>query len=233
MAVYEDGQGWTVYDGAGKVQLGAMPGRYLRTRVFTSGTSTTVSSNVTLIKCRLQAPGGGGGNCVTAITNSAAGGGGASGGYAEKTFAVTPGQTINFVLPAGGASATAGADATLTVNGVVVTAKGGPAGAAQTVAAPPLISLGGAAPAASTNGDVNGSGAPGGEGNCETAAIAMSGVGGESAFGGSGNGRATQGIGNAAVGFGSGGGGACILSGGANVAGGAGSGALLVIDEYA
>jgi len=232
MAVYEDGYGWSIYDAVGKLQVSTGSGRYLRTRVFTSGTSFTVSADASSIFCRLQAPGGGGGNCVTAVTNSAAGGGGASGGYAEKTFAVVPGATVTYTVPAGGASATAGTDATVVSGGVTVTAKGGPAGVAQTVAAPPLVSLGGAAPAVSTNGDVNASGAPGGSGNCEAAAIAVSGQGGSSLFGGGGTARSTQGIGNAAVGFGSGGGGGVILSGGANVAGGAGSAGLLIVDEF-
>jgi hypothetical protein len=232
LAIYEDGQGWTVYDAAGKMQLGAMPGRYLRTRVFTSGTSFVTSGDVTSIRGRLQAPGGGGGNCVTAVTNSAAAGGGASGGYAEKTFATGPNATVTYTVPAGGASATAGADATFVFGGVTVTAKGGPAGVAMTVAAPPLTGLGGASPAIATNGDVNGSGAPGEPGICLSATKAVSGCGGESSFGGAGVGRITQGAGNAAVAYGSGGGGACILSGGANVAGGAGSPGILIVDEF-
>lgn len=233
MALYEDGQGWSVYDATGKLQSSlALSGRYLRTRVFASGTSFTVSADASSIFCRLQAPGGGGGACTTAITNSAAAGGGASGGYAEKTFAVLPGATVTYTVPAGGASATAGANATVVSGGVTVTAMGGPAGISQTVAAPPMVCLGGAPPAVSTNGDVNGAGAPGGDGNCESAAIARSGGGGESIFGGAGNGRSTQGIGNAAIAYGSGGGGACIVSGGATVAGGAGSGGILIVDEF-
>jgi len=231
-AIYEDGQGWQLFDATGKLQLSTGPGRYLRTRVFTSGTSFTVTGDVSTIFCRLQAGGGGGGNCVTAVTNSAAGGGGASGGYAEKTFAVAPGASVSYIIGGGGASATAGSDSTITYGGVTVTTKGGPAGAAQTVAAPPLVSLGGATPAISTNGDVNGAGSPGGNGNCEAAAIAMSGFGGKSIFGGAGLGRNSQGIGNAAISFGSGGGGACILSGGANVAGGAGSAGVLIVQEF-
>jgi hypothetical protein len=232
-AQYDEGRGWSVYDATGKLQASlAVGGRYLRTRVFVSGTSFVVSSDASSIFCRLQAPGGGGGNAVTGATNSAAGGGGASGGYAEKTFSVLPGATVTYTVPAGGASATAGSNATVVSGGVTVTAMGGPAGAAQTVAAPPLVSLGGAAPAVATNGDVNGSGAPGGAGNCEAAAIAVSGQGGSSLFGGGGTARSTQGIGNAAVGFGSGGGGAVILSGGANVAGGAGSAGILIVDEF-
>jgi hypothetical protein len=231
-ALYEDGQGWSVYDAAGVKQLGAMPGRYLRTRVFTSGTSFTTSADVGIIKCRLQAPGGGGGNCTTAATNSAAASGGSSGGYAEKTFATGPNASVSYTVPAGGASVTAGADATLVFGGVTVTAKGGPAGLVCAVAAAPLVTLGGASPAISTNGDVNGSGSPGEPGMTESATIAVSGNGGESIFGGAGAGRKTQGVGNAAIAFGSGGGGGCILSGGAAVAGGAGSPGLLIVEEY-
>ncbi len=232
MAIYEDGMGWSVYNSSGQLLQGVYPGRYLRTRVFTSSTSFVLSSDAYSFFARLQAGGGGGGNCVQAVTNAAAGGGGASGGYAEKFFAAAPGATVNYVIGGGGASATAGGDTTATYGGVTVTTKGGPAGAAQTVAAPPLVSLGGAPPAISTNGDVNASGAPGGDGNCEAAAIAISGAGGESVFGGAGNSRTTQGVGNAAIAYGSGGGGACILSGGASVAGGAGSGGIIIVDEF-
>jgi hypothetical protein len=226
MAIYEDGLGWSV------VQTGNPAGRYLRTRVFSSSTSFTTSNDVGSIFCRLLAGGGGGGNAATGATNSAAGGGGAAGGYAEKTFATGPGATVNYTIGGGGGSAAAGGNSTVVFGGVTVTANGGPAGAAQTVGAPPLVSLGGAAPAVSTNGDVNASGACGGDGNCESAAIAMSGHGGASIFGGAALGRNSQGIGNAAVGYGSGGGGGCILSGGANVAGGAGSGGILIVDEF-
>jgi hypothetical protein len=232
MAIYEDGYGWSIYDAVGKLQASTGSGRYLRTRVFTSGTSFVVSTDATSIFCRLQAPGGGGGNCTTAATNSAAGGGGSSGGYAEKTFTVTPGATVTYTVPAGGASATAGTNATVVSGGVTVTAMGGPAGLVCAVAAPPLVTLGGAAPAVATNGDVNASGAPGAIGYCEAAALAGSGEGGSSLFGGAGTGRKTQGVGNAAVGYGSGGGGGCILSGGAAVAGGAGSAGILIVDEF-
>jgi len=232
MAVYEDGYGWSIYDATGKLQVSTGSGRYLRTRVFTSGTSFVVSADASSIFCRLLAPGGGGGNCTTAATNAAAAGGGASGGYAEKTFAVTPGATVTYTVPAGGASVTAGADATVVSGGVTVTAKGGPAGVVAAVVAAPTTILGGAAPAISTNGDLNGSGAPGGIGVNLAAAQAASGNGGSSLFGGGGVGRKTQGAGNAAVGYGSGGGGGCILSGGAAVAGGAGSAGLLIVDEF-
>lgn len=207
-------------------------GKYRRTRIFTSGTSFLVSSDTNTIFCRLLAGGGGGGACTTAVTNSAAGGGGAAGGYAEKTFAVVPGQTVNYTIGGGGASAAAGVNSTLEVGGVTVTAFGGPAGASQTVNAPPLVSIGGPSPAVSTNGDLNASGAPGYGGNCEAAGVAMSGAGGSGPFGGGGNGRLSQGVGNAAVAYGSGGGGGCILSGGASVAGGAGSGGILIVDEF-
>ena len=231
-AVWEDGAGWTVYDASGQKQVSVGSGRYLRTRVFTSGTSFTVTGDANSIFCRLQAPGGGGGNCTTAATNAAAAGGGASGGYAEKTFSVVPGATVTYTVPAGGASVTAGADATVVYGGVTVTAKGGPAGVVAAVVAAPTTILGGAAPAVSTNGDVNGSGQPGSPGVNLAAAQAVSGNGGSSLFGGGGVGRKTQGAGNAAVGYGSGGGGGCILSGGAAVAGGAGSAGILIVNEF-
>lgn len=229
-----DGQGFKVYDNRGNLKtMINVAGRWLKTTALISGTAFTTQNDTRTIFLRMWAGGGGGGACTTAVTNSAAGGGGASGGYAEKTFAVQGNVAYTFAIGGGGASAAAGGITTFAVAGVTVTCNGGLAGASQTVAAPPLVSLGGATPAVSTNGDVNGGGQAGEGGNCEAAAVAKSGHGGSAEVGGCGNSRTSQGIGNAAIGRASGGGGACILSGGATVAGGAGTGGLIIVEEYA
>lgn len=231
---YLDGQGFKVFDNRGNLKtMINVAGRWLKTTVLISGTSHITQNDTRTLFLRMWAGGGGGGACTTAVTNSAAAGGGASGGYAEKTFAVQGNVAYTYAIGGGGASAAAGGNTTFAVAGVTVTCFGGPAGASQTVAAPPLVSLGGATPAVSTNGDVNGGGQCGEGGNCEAAAIAKSGLGGSAEVGGGGNARASQGIGNAAIGRASGGGGACILSGGATVAGGAGTGGVIIVQEYA
>lgn len=95
---------------------------------FTTDGSFTVPENVTLINVTAAGGGGGGGKSP--------GGSGGSGGacIADKTFAVTPGQTIAITIGKGGAGAQAGsqgADATsggATVVGGLVTLPGGAAG---------------------------------------------------------------------------------------------------------
>lgn len=229
-----DGRGWQAFDNRGNLKtMINVAGRWIKTTALTSGTSHTTDVNTRNVFLRMWAGGGGGGACTTAITNSAAAGGGAAGGYAEKTFSVQGNTAYTYAIGGGGGSAAAGGITTFAVAGVTVTCNGGLAGASQTVAAPPLVSLGGATPAVSTNGDVNGGGMPGEGGNCETAAIAKSGNGGSSEVGGAGLGRTSQGNGNAAIGRASGGGGACILSGGISTTGGAGTAGLIIVEEYA
>jgi hypothetical protein len=229
-----DGSGFKLFDSGGQQKvLFTVPGRLLRTTFLTSGSSHTTHREARFLFAQIQAGGGGGGATTTGATNSAAGGGGSSGGYAEKAFNVTGNTAYTYAIGAGGASAAVGSNSTFAVAGLTVTALGGTAGASQTVAAPPLVSLGGATPAVSTNGDANGAGECGEGGNCEAAAIAISGRGGSSKFGGGGNSRTSQGAGTAAIAFGSGGGGGCTLSGGASTAGGAGTAGVIIVDEYA
>ena len=157
-----DGQGFKVFDNRGNLKtMINVAGRWLKTTALISGTSITTQNDTRVIHLRMWAGGGGGGACTTAVTNSAAAGGGASGGYAEKTFAVQGNTAYTYAIGGGGASAAAGGNTTFAVAGVTVTCFGGLAGASQTVAAPPLVSLGGASGAVSTNGDVNGGGQPG------------------------------------------------------------------------
>lgn len=233
-AQWLDGVGWRTFDNRGNAKVTInVAGRWLKTTVLTSGTTHTTQNDTRTIFLRMLAGGGGGGACTTAITNSAAAGGGSAGGYAEKTFTVQGNTAYTYAIGGGGGSAAAGGITTFAVAGTTVTCNGGLAGASQTVAAPPLVSLGGATPAVSTNGDVNGGGQCGEGGNCEAAAVAKSGSGGGGPFGGPGLGRTSQGNGNAAIGRGAGGGGACILSGGANTTGGAGTAGVIIVDEYA
>lgn len=228
-----DGVGFLCFDAQGRVkQAFDAAGRWLKTTVYTTGSGNhTTHPDARVIFVRLWAGGGGGGATTTAATNSAAGGGGSAGGYAEKIFNILGNTAYAYVVGGGGASGGNGNNSTFAVAGVTVTANAGLAGANQTVAAPPLVSLGGAPPAVSTNGDLNGSGDPGEGGNCEAAAVAISGRGGSSMVGAGGLARTTQGNGNNAVGFASGGGGGLTLSGGASTTGGTGSSGLIIIDE--
>ena len=214
--------------------------RFVGTTVKTSGTTFTTGTNTTLIVLRLQAGGGAGGGAGTGAGTSAAGGGGAGGGYAEKTFPVTPNTTYTYSLGAAGAAGAAGANdggaggnTTFAAGGVTVTAFGGNGGKGMAGSATIVSALGGASPAVSTNGDVNGGGEPGERSFTLSATLAVSGKGGSSMFGTGGNGINVEGAGVAGTGYGAGGSGGMQDSNGTARAGGAGTAGLIVIDEYA
>jgi hypothetical protein len=240
MLQFVDGDGFRIFDSAGGSKNAGRTGRYLRTTVLTAGTSYTTGPDTNSIFARLQAGGGQGGGCTVGSASISGGaGGGAAGGYAEKTFGVSPNTAYTYAIGAGGTTGgtgavngQAGGNTTLTVGGVTVTANGGPGGIGCTSAAA-VVTLGGAPPAISTNGDVNASGAPGAPGFVSAVGVAVSGHGGSSVFGAGGNALKTQGTGNAAIGLGSGGGGGCTISTTGAVAGGAGTGGCIIIDEFA
>jgi hypothetical protein len=235
--LFNDGTGFTVYDSAGGIKQAGRTGRYLRTTVLTSGTSYTTGPDVNTIFVRMIGGGGQGGGCAATI--GCVGSGGGSGGYAEKTFAVSPNTAYTYAIGAGGttggtgANGQAGADTTFAVGATTVTAKGGSGGIQGTSISVPV--LGGAGGTISTNGDVNTSGTPG-EGciTTGTAANNRSGSGASSLAGGGANAvlEATNTTGTAAGGFGSGGSGAATSAATAR-AGGAGSNGVIMVDEYA
>ena len=233
---YDDLSGWKSLDTNGSLVQTVVGGvgRFLKTTVIQTGTTTFTSGpSTTSIRARLQASGGSGGGSP-AVT-SEAGGGGSSGSYAEWVVAVTPNTAYTCAVGASvngtsGSAGTNGNNTTLTVGGVTCTANAGLAGPVGTTTS----SLGAAAPAISTNGTVNVSGQPGDSGRFGTATTAGSGGnGGSSIFGGGGLGRTgTQGAGAAAItgAWGAGGGGA--WSTGTVETGGASAAGILIIDEY-
>ncbi len=233
---YLDGTGaYSVPSGSGA------SGRYLSTTVKTSGTSHTTGASTNKIILRMQGGGGAGGGSVAPGSNkTSVGGGGGSGGYAEKTFSVSPSTAYTCAIGSGGTGSSgsaggAGGNTTFTVSGVTVTAKGGgggPSGAAQSDVG---LVAGGAAAAVSTNGDLNGSGMRGMNGvqMSGTGNIACGGDGGSCGFGAGGIGTLnTSGAGGTGIGFGAGGGGACTISNGTARAGGAGLAGVIIIEEY-
>jgi hypothetical protein len=200
-------------------------GTLLRTTRLT-GTSTLAKAvGCTSYVVEFAAGGGQGGGAAGGGVDS--GGGGAAGGYAKRAGTTVP-ATWSWAMGAGGSGAgagsngNAGSDSTFTDSSVTVTAHGGPGGQ--------LGGVPGAAPAVSTNGTVNGSGAPGNPG---IAASGISGAGGSSAIGGGGGAGRTSGnnAGLAATGPASGGGGA-TCAGGAAQAGGAGTAGEGFLMEY-
>ena len=215
------------------------PGSFIQSNVLTSGTTFTTSAFTNTIKVRVQAAGGGSGGANTAAVSASAGAGGSAGGYAEKTFAVTPSTGYTYAIGTGGIAGVAaggtggtGGNSTFTVGGTTVTANGGIGGVGMAGGTIVAFSLGGASPAISTNGDVNSGGAPGSPGIRSTGILAMSGNGGSCLFGAGGIGLVTQGVGTAGIGFGCGAAGACCENGGAAVAGAAGQPGIIIVDEY-
>ncbi len=239
-AVYTDALGWQTFDANGAAKVVASgSGVWVGTQVKTSGTTLTTGPRTTTIFARLQAGGGGGGGCTSVASAAAGAGGGGAGGYAEKTFTVTPNTAYTYAIGGAGAGNSGaaggnGGDTTLTVGGVTVTAKGG-TGGPQAVAANALKTFaGGAGGVVSTNGDVNGAGEPGSYGVTLVVAgpVVAGGAGGSSDFGSGGVGIVAAGAGVAAAGFGAGGGGSATGASAAR-AGGAGTAGILIVDEYA
>ncbi|MDB5612039.1 MAG: hypothetical protein JWP25_8939 [Bradyrhizobium sp.] len=240
-ALHYTEDGFRVFDAAGGVKSVGRTGRYLRTTIISNPTTSyTTGPDTNSIHVRLVAGGGQGGGCTVGSASISGGaGGGAAGGYAEKTFAVSPNTAYTVAVGLGGTTSgtgavtgQAGGISTIAVGGVTVTANGGLGGIGCTSAAT-VVTLGGAAPAVSTNGDVNGSGEPGDPGFVSAVGVAISGKGGSSPFGAGGNALKAQGTGAAGIGNGSGGGGGCAISTTGAVAGGAGTNGLIVVDEYA
>lgn len=238
---YVDGDGFAVFDATGGRKTATVgSGRFLKVTVLTSasGTHTTDPAARTIRTC-LQAGGGAGGGAATVASGGGAGGGGAAGGYAEKLFTVTGNTGYSYACGAGGTAGTAGANpgnaggnTTFAVGATTVTANGGPGGTGMAAGTATGVALGGAPPSVSTNGDLNGSGAPGAPGIRQLGTIAVSGAGGSCVYGSGHQGLIAQGTGVTGVGFGPGGSGGVTLNGGAATAGGPGRAGCIVVEEY-
>lgn len=237
---YIDGSGWCVFDASGAPKaVTSGTGVWLGTFVKTSGTTYVTGLRTTSIFVRLMAGGGAGGGCTSVAAAASAAGGGGAGGYAEKTFVVTPNTTYTIQVGAAGAGVSGagggnGTDSTFAVGATTVTAKAGQGAVVATALTTLSAYLGGAGGTVSTNGDVNGAGMPGEYGVSLVIAtpVVASGSGGSGPFGAGGQGRTTVGNGNNAAGFGAGGGGAA--TGASTVrTGGNGAAGVIIVDEYA
>jgi hypothetical protein len=234
-------------------QLTRAPQIVTYTKNATNAEVYVVPDRVFRIVVDIIAGGGGGGGASTATgAQISPAAGGASGGFARKTFDVTPGMRFSLALgnlvvgnkgtggAAGANNGTAGSDSTFTGPGsdgvpILVTTKGGnggsAGGAAGTVV---LLTAPGDSGAISTNGDVNSSGNPGAPGVRVSSTVGMSGAGACGVYGGGARGIAgVTGAGTAAKGPGGGGTGGFTTNNGAQVAGGDGAEGLVIIYEYA
>lgn len=215
------------------------PGAVLTETVYTSGTTFTTGANTKKILAIGVAAGGGGGGAAQTASQSAAGGGGGSGGFFQVLVAVTSSTSYSYAIGGGGAGGTAGANdgtaggnTTLTIGATTYTANGASGGKGCAATATVISALGGAGGTAGTNGDLNGSGCAGGTGAVlsGSAAIAFSGQGGTSHFGGGGGGANTERAGIASGNYGGGGSGGVCLGTTAR-AGGAGKDGVLIVIE--
>jgi hypothetical protein len=230
-------EGWEVVDSSGNKKNNVNTGNWIKTTVLSAGTSFVTQPGTHTIFIRLVGGGGGGGGGDFTTPNMGFGAGGAAGGYAEKTFAVSPLTAYTYAI---GGAGTAGAntggtggtggDTTFAVGGTTVTAKGGLGGVGQVGAATLASPLGGAG-VIPTLGDINMAGAHGENSVRLSGILGSAAGGGNSPFGGGGAGRNTNGAGIAATGFGGGGGGGAGVS--ADQTGGAGTAGCIIVDEFA
>jgi hypothetical protein len=229
--------GWEVTDSSGNKKNNVNTGNWIKTTVLSAGTSFITQPGTHTIFIRGVGGGGGGGGGDFTTPNMGFGAGGAAGGYAEKTFAVSPltayAYTIGGAGTAGantGGTGGTGGDSTFVVGATTVTCKGGLGGVGQVGAATLAAPLGGAG-VIPTNGDINMAGANGGNSVRLSGILGSAAGGGNSPFGGGGAGRNTNGAGIAATGFGGGGGGGAGVS--ADQTGGAGTAGCWIVNEFA
>lgn len=212
--------------------VSATGGVLLGRQTLTSGTTYTPTTGTTKVLIRMWGGGGAGGGCSAVA--GCAGGGGGSGGYAEYYITGVTGTYAYVIGTAGtgvsGAAGGNGGNTTFTNGATTVTAFGGTGGSFTAGTAAIKFMPGGAGGVISTNGLVNGAGAPGQPGMTSTVnTVVMSGNGGATSLGGAGVGRNTTGAGNAAVAnTGSGGGGTAAAAATANAGGNGAAGAIIV-----
>lgn len=208
--------------------------QFLKRQTFTSSGTYTPTVGARAAFVRLVGGGGGGGG-VTNGANVAAGGGGHSGVYLERWIeSVTQLMGGAVSVGAAGAAGTAGNNGgaggttTLSINGITLSASGGPGGVAMTNGSSATITGTQSLATSTSNADLFQQ-AAGAIGLRMSATDYWPGAGGSSPFGAGGV-TITAGNGVAASGYGSGGGGGA--SGGSNQTGGAGTAGLVVVEEY-
>lgn len=219
-------------------QLNAVLKAFLTKKRQVITTSGTYTPSTGMVYCDIHAVGGGGGGGGAAVGANNFGAGGAAGSEAWLTAsAATIGASQSITIGASGAGGvnTGGIGGTggTTLVGALVSALGGLGGAGDTSSGS-VAQIGGVGQTA-TGGDVNGTGAPGGNGQAgNTRSESATGAGASTSLGGGGvsiNGAtAASGIAGKAN-TGGGGSGATSGAGTAEIGGGGGSG-IVVIDEY-
>lgn len=207
---------------------------FTRTIITATGVSTyTVPSGVKYIFVECVGGGAGGGAVDGSASQSAAGGGGGSGAYCSTNITSPAASYVVTVGAGGGGGATPSNNGTNGGNTLftnLMTAPGGTGGSGKVSANAVSVTLGGAGGAVATGGTVNSGGTSGGNGICVSGALAISGEGAASIYGGGGAAQ-TAAVGGAATGFGAGGGGAAVISN-TDRAGGNGANGVIIVWEF-
>lgn len=244
-AWFTDGGILKLKDSSGTVTIpGNQSGRFLLRTIKTSGTTFTTGANTTKLIVNAWGGGGASGSVAGSGSTASASGGGAAGSPCMKVYTVTPSTGYTYAIGAAGAAAGTGnhdggdgGDSTFTDGVTLMTAKGGKGGKGDPGSGTASIAIGGAGQL-STNGDINGTGEPGGYGSTNVpggGSVQVSGKGGSSPWGGGGNSVVTSGVGfaaaNVGTGYASGGGGVATYAD-ADRAGAAGTQGIIIFDEY-
>ena len=198
-----------------------------------SGTYTPTTGTTAIFVQVLGGGGGGAGGNGNGTTTSCPGAGGGGGGYAEL-WITSVGANYPYVIGQSAAGGAAGNNPGTNGNytnfgyGPLIVCNGGGAGGTGGATANSVIFSGGNG-GTSTGGDINSAGEPAGVAIQTAYAINVGGNGGDSYFGGGGQGRYASNGGNGS-GYGAGGaGGGCT---GTQYAGGSGSAGVIIIWEY-
>ena len=227
----------TFPDSDGTVAFVASSGGLKSFQVFTSGSSQTYTrpAGITSILVEVIGGGGAGGGATSADgSHVGIGGGGGAGGYA-RLYIASAASTYTYTVGAGGTAGSSGANpgnagATTTFGASLqATAGAGGGGGASTANTAAATTIGGAGGVGSS-GTVNSQGQPGG-GGITALGVALSGIGGNSVYGGGGIGAIANGAGNAAGAYGAGGSGGVAING--SVVGGVGNAGLIIVWEFA
>lgn len=220
------------------MQISQATGRVIGTQIFTASGTYTPTPGMT--SCIIEAQGGGGAGA--GVTNPSAGNvslgsSGCAGGYAKgRVLAASIGASQVVTIGAGAISPVGAAGPTggTTSVGSLVTAPGGPGGAALNNTAPPIYNGNGGISSVATGGNIfTRFGVAGFATSAVSASAGIAGIGGASAFGDGGGTAALNSTAQSALNYGSGGGGV-ITNNAAGISVKAGNGAtgVVIITEF-
>jgi len=227
--------GQVLQSGAGGTVAMTWVSKIPTSQVFTTGTAATYTAPGTVpmtLKVTLIGAGGGAGGSASGAAQASAGAGGGGGGMCIGFINTTGGTTYTYTVGAGGSGGVSNTNGTAgtatTFNNFTASAGSGGAGAGGSTLADNIGGVGGVGSGCTANIR----GGPGGTGLVLSAAIFVSGTGGNAPLGGGAGAVSGNSNGNAGENYGGGGGGSSSTGGGGANNGGAGANGLIVVEEY-